>query len=428
MKRENPFYHRRAIRKREDFFGRKQELTTVFNRLRNMESVSLIGERRVGKTSFLFHLADPVTQTEYGLEPNQYLLPYVNFQAHMASNQSGFWHFILDDLVWRVGAAEAAVDRLRNQEDITPLDIARLLRDLKRGGVTLIFLFDEFDSAAENPNFDLAFFNGLRSLANSYRYNVGYVIASQRSLQDLQFEEKILGSPFFNFFTPVFLGLFTEEEAKEAITVPAEGSFSQHDVYLALRYGGRHPFFQQLACLHLFDAYQTGRTGTEKEKQDYLEARLREDVTSHFTYYWGHSGDSEKIALTMLALMERREAKGEFRAARLLDPRALRSLERRSLVSIADESYRIFSPIFTDWILDEVRYSIDEKPIAFEDWLEKAEVKSLPEQARQAASDVKGVLQKVKPDYWVALAKWLANADSIEQAKTFITGLLQYFK
>lgn len=428
MKKENPFYHRRAIRKRENFFGRKQELTTVFNRLRNMESVSLIGERRVGKTSFLFHLADPATQTEYGLEPSQYLLSYVNFQAHMASTQSDFWHFILDDLVWQAGAAESTVDRLRNQEDITPLDIARLLRDLQRVGLTLLLLFDEFDSAAENPNFDLAFFNGLRSLANSYRYNVVYVIASQHSLLDIQFEEKILGSPFFNFFTPIFLGLFTEDEAKEAITVPAEGSFSQHDVYLALRYGGRHPFFQQLACLHLFDAYQTGRVGTEKEKQDYLETRLREDTTSHFTYYWGHSEDSEKIALAMLALMERRGANEEIRISGLLDTRALGSLERRSLINAVDESYRTFSPIFTNWILDEVRYSIDEKPITFEDWLEKADVKSLSERARQAASDVKGALQKVKPDYWVALAQWLADVDNIEQAKALITSLLQYLK
>ncbi|MFB0545773.1 MAG: hypothetical protein ACETWB_02585, partial [Anaerolineae bacterium] len=64
--RENPFYHRRAIRKLEYFFGRKEELTTAFNRLRNMESVSLVGERRVGKTSFLFHLANPKVRSEYG--------------------------------------------------------------------------------------------------------------------------------------------------------------------------------------------------------------------------------------------------------------------------------------------------------------------------------------------------------------------------
>lgn len=423
--RENPFYHRRAIRKLEYFFGRKEELTTAFNRLRNMESVSLVGERRVGKTSFLFHLANPKVRSEYWLDPDRYLFQYVNFQAHIASTSSNFWHFVLDDMMGQTDAAVATIDRLRNQREIAPIDIARLLRELRRADVALIFLFDEFESATDNPNFDLAFFNGLRSIADSYQYNVAYVTATRRSLQEIYLAEDVLGSPFFNLFAQVILSFFTEEEAIEAIQVPAKGLFSPSDVDFALRYGGCHPFIQQLTCLHLFDAYQAGHVGTEKEKRGYVIEKLREDAADYFRYWWVNSGDGEKITLAMLALMERWETRGDFKVEGIFNRRDLKGLVRRSLARPRGETYQAFSPVFTDWIIDEIRYTIDTKPVSFEQWLERAEVKGLTEKAREAAGDIKAALQKVKPEYWIALVKWLATAENIKRAKEFITGLLQ---
>jgi hypothetical protein len=429
MPRENPFYHRRAIRSREHFFGRKQELTMTFNRLRNMESISLIGERRVGKTSFLFHLADPTVASEHGLKPERYLLQYVNFQAHTASTLSDFWHFVLDDMMGRGLTAEPAIDKLRNQEEVAPIDIAQLLREFQKEGVTLVFLFDEFDSATQNPNFDLAFFNGLRSLADSYQYNVAYVTATPKSLQDIYYEKEALGSPFFNYFTQVILSFFTEEEAIEAIQVPAEGLFRKSDIDFALRHGGCHPFIQQLVCLYLFEAYQTGKTGTEKEKYDYVIDKLRGDIADHFRYWWEHSNDGEKITLSLLALLERWwEAKGEFGVEEVFDKRDLRNLERRALARRVKDRFRVFSSLFAAWIIDEIRYTVDVKPVSFDEWLERADVKSLTEKVREATSDVKSALQKIKPEYWMALAKWLATKENIEQAKDFIAGLLQSLK
>lgn len=427
--KENPFYHRRAIRRREHFFGRKGEVPTVFNRLRNMESVSLIGERRIGKTSFLFHLADPKVQSEYGLKPERYLTQYVNFQAHTASTLSDFWHFVLDDMMGKGLAEEPTVDRLRNQEEIVPIDIAQLLRELQREKVALVLLFDEFDSAPENPNFDLAFFNGLRSLADSCEYNVAYVTATRKSLLDVYYEKDALGSPFFNYFTQVILSFFTEEEAIEAIQVPAEDLFSKSDIDFALRHGGCHPFIQQLVCLYLFGAYQTGKTGTEKEKYDYVIDKLRGDTADHFRYWWEHSNDGEKITLSLLALLERWwEAKGEFGVEEVFGKRDLRNLERRALARKVKDRYQVFSHLFAAWIIDEIRYTVDVKPVSFDEWLERPEVKSLTERVREATSDVKSALQKIKPEYWMALAKWLATKENIEQAKDFIAGLLQSLK
>ncbi|HMT21362.1 MAG TPA: hypothetical protein PKE20_08995, partial [Promineifilum sp.] len=56
---DNPFFHRGAIRHAEDFIGREAELNQMLGLLRNGQSVSLIGPRRIGKSSLLLHLSDP---------------------------------------------------------------------------------------------------------------------------------------------------------------------------------------------------------------------------------------------------------------------------------------------------------------------------------------------------------------------------------
>jgi hypothetical protein len=58
----NPFTYGNPISDPERFIGRRREVDQVFSRLRNAEaeSSSLVGERRVGKTSLLAYLAHPL--------------------------------------------------------------------------------------------------------------------------------------------------------------------------------------------------------------------------------------------------------------------------------------------------------------------------------------------------------------------------------
>jgi predicted AAA+ superfamily ATPase len=65
MSTENPYFHRGPIRKPEHFFGRSQEVTNALSLLKKNQSVSIVGPRRIGKTSFLLHLARVLAR--YGL-------------------------------------------------------------------------------------------------------------------------------------------------------------------------------------------------------------------------------------------------------------------------------------------------------------------------------------------------------------------------
>ena len=63
----NPFFHRGPIRQRDCFFNRHHEVGQALGLLSSLQNVALIGQRRIGKTSLLFHLANPAIHADYGV-------------------------------------------------------------------------------------------------------------------------------------------------------------------------------------------------------------------------------------------------------------------------------------------------------------------------------------------------------------------------
>jgi uncharacterized protein len=60
----NPFTFGNPIKDPARFYGREADIRQITNRLLSSahESTSIIGERRIGKTSLLYHLSDPAGQ------------------------------------------------------------------------------------------------------------------------------------------------------------------------------------------------------------------------------------------------------------------------------------------------------------------------------------------------------------------------------
>lgn len=54
--RYNSFTEINVIKNPEEFFGRMNELRTIFTRLQGLQSTSNYGERKIGKSSLLFHV------------------------------------------------------------------------------------------------------------------------------------------------------------------------------------------------------------------------------------------------------------------------------------------------------------------------------------------------------------------------------------
>src|SRR2546425_534175 len=94
----NPFTYGNPISDPKRFFGRRHEVQQVFSRLRNaeFESSSLVGERRIGKTSLLKYLAHPLVPQSYGLDPDKYLFVYVDLQVvDEQTTPVRLWHWLL---------------------------------------------------------------------------------------------------------------------------------------------------------------------------------------------------------------------------------------------------------------------------------------------------------------------------------------------
>ena len=93
----NPFTFGNPIRDPNRFIGRKEEIRQIVNRLRSSahESTSVVGERRIGKTSLLKHLDNPEVAAELGLVPEEYCMVYIDFQGLTDITPQRFWKRVL---------------------------------------------------------------------------------------------------------------------------------------------------------------------------------------------------------------------------------------------------------------------------------------------------------------------------------------------
>ena len=273
---QNPYNQREPIRNPAFFYGRSQEAGQTLNQVKHLQSVSLVGPPRIGKTSLLHYLAQPSVLAQHNLDPARYIFPFMDCSRLGKPGQADIFRLMLDQVLAGLTETELELD-LANIPASGPLSYQELLDGLEiitEADQKVIFLFDRFEGMSQNPKLDAGFYSGLRGLAGEL--NLAYVTTSNHSLFDLTYSEGILGSPFFNIFTTIRLGLLTEVEARSLIAAPARAAglaFSEPTIAFILSLAGRHPDNIQLACYHAFELQ--ARQG---ELQDADYNRLRQQL------------------------------------------------------------------------------------------------------------------------------------------------------
>jgi hypothetical protein len=334
---ENPYLNRVMIRDPAEFIGRKLEIEKVFSRIgaARPQSVSIVGERRSGKSSLLYHLSRPEVYAMYLADPSHYDFVFVDLHGLGDLNVSEFFDLLLDEI-----SAAAGLSRPQSISN-GYLAMKRFIPELHRNGRKLVLLWDEFDSITRNRKFGEEFFSFFRSMAN--RYDVAYVTTAVRELQEICHTESVAVSPFFNIFTNLYLRIFSPEEARELICGPSGRSqipLDEHEPVL-LDAAGYFPFFLQLACSSLFDQLAEG-----VQKEGAVErARLHfvEEARPHVLYLWQHMEPELRGVLRVIA-------RGGTPAPRLtyLEERLLRD----GYLTASKEGLKPFSSLFCRW-LDE---------------------------------------------------------------------------
>ena len=289
----NPYLSQGSVHDPEMLFGRTHELHEIAAFLRGTQSVSIIGSRKIGKTSLLLQLVRPAAWPGLGLGDDN-LFVYLDCEvlgegAH-AEIFGQFAAEIAAALEERGLPPEPALDVAAAKP--TRLALEAAIRKLNQRGLRIVLILDEFERLATNGQLDLNFFNALRSIAG--RYHFVFLTASARPLIDLTYSgrsQEILSSPFFNIFAPVFLGLLAREDAYQLMREPmrkAGAAFAPPTEDVLYDLVGGHPLGLQVACFHAFEL-----------QDDYaeIERRTLRELEAHFAYTWHNLTPTEQDAL-----------------------------------------------------------------------------------------------------------------------------------
>jgi hypothetical protein len=398
----NPFTYGNPISEPRHFFGRMYEVDQIFSRLRNaeFESSSVVGERRVGKTSLLKYIMHPGVCRAQGMDPSKYLFIYLDLEMlEQSTTPTQVWHRLLHRMaqVCCDHEIKQLLEELRQAPSLDNFVLGDVFDRVDEDDQYVVFLLDEFENVTENPNFEPAFFFGLRSLA--IHHNMALITSSRRELIDLCHSQAVRSSPFFNIFANLNIGLFAEAEAHQLIAQllsEASLTFTPEEMSTLLRFAGYHPYFLQAACHFLCKAYTKGLG--ESERLKFLKNGYCKEATAHFSAYWNHSCDQEKIVLTVLALLKRQErqkiGKYSFNPKQLqalydCSGQTIGHLEKRALVTTTEHSYALFNETFGEWIYNEVTDTLHDQQ-TYGEWLKsnKGSMERLTVDLRSTLGDI----------------------------------------
>ena len=259
---KNPFIIGRPILDSDDFFGRCSEIGFALARLRTMQSLSLLGERRIGKTSMLHYILY-LAREQLGASVRTC---YIDMMGSGARTP---------DALLRKIQVELGLD---DQVD-TLTKFSEALENIHRSGIQPILAMDEIEIIIRLPqDFALDFFEALRALASAGELVL--LTASRISLRQLH-DSGTLVSPLYNIMGTLKLGRFTEEESREFVTFHRDKiHFTDDQVNTILKLAKRHPLHLQMLCFHIAQANHDKRVNmadviaaAEAEAHDMLNTR-----------------------------------------------------------------------------------------------------------------------------------------------------------
>lgn len=340
---ENPFTQRKMIRDLAHFYGRTEELHHACEHIKHGECCSIVGEPKIGKSSFLWFLHQVEALSKIGVDPEKYLTVYFDFQLDLRITQLAFWRALLTQLAEKLKdeLLSREILQLSRQPGISFTDLRSIMKQIVKKDHRIVFLFDEFECVAENRDaFDRSFLSALRSLANDL--GITYVTATRSSLPRVFPEDQTASSPFFNIFTEIRLGLLQSEEVKNLILQtkkPVEPCLSEEQGYI-LREAGRHPYILQVLCYHVFHLKTTRGSLGEGDLEEAAH-RSYDQLYPVFEHMWRKMEDSHRDALRAIACPKPGVS---------VHPTILRELERLGYVVAGKEHPSIFCELFEGFV------------------------------------------------------------------------------
>ena len=283
----NPFFYGGAV-PTELFIGREDILQSIHNCIagRTLQSFSIVGERRMGKSSVLAYIKDGLVS--HFPNQNDYIVIYLDFMLNRCHTRAGFMRTL------RKKIAESWHPPWDKKDDGQMDVFDDCLEYLQKNNKRLILLLDELETITQHPNEFDPLLEDFR--ANGQQGLLAMITATRIPLADLCAVHGI-SSPFFNIFRQRYLPLFSNEEwtrlIKTRMTVDSDA------INWIEQMAGGHPFYTQMAASYLWDSLQIDHTCHIDVHQ--ITHRLFDELEPHFNYLWHKCTKDEQSGLRFFA-------------------------------------------------------------------------------------------------------------------------------
>jgi MoxR-like ATPase len=232
----NPYISGEPVRREDMFFGRHELLQRIVSTLHN-NSIMIHGERRIGKTTLLYQLANTLRQ----IDDSEYwfVALYVDLEG---TTEDIFFHLLMDEIAQHVRSLEGlneaqhqGIDTLSYHTISTTAytdrsfsrDLRQIVHLLDTFGaehyagrqVRLILLMDEMDTLSRYNHLTQQQLR--RIFMREFAASVGAVVAGIEINKDWERVE----SPWFNLFNEIAMQPFTRNEAIRLLVEPVRGCY-----------------------------------------------------------------------------------------------------------------------------------------------------------------------------------------------------------
>ena len=313
-------------------WGREADLAKIFSRINaeRPQSVSIVGGRKIGKTSFINVMNSPLVKEKYLNDAQSFLFLKLYIDEKTEASVGKFFGSLTELAKNHPVLKEIHIDG-SNEYNLFQEFIHLCMEEKKK----VILILDDFHLITSNPVFPLEFFSFLRSMANSY--NVAYITTSRLELQKLCYIKDVEESPFFNIFSNYNLKLLTENHIRQPVSEVLEklgiGNIGQEVLW---RNAAHHPYILQVVGSLLL-----------KHKAEEVEAIAQERLTDYFNQLWNGLNNPEKKALKTLTMGYSLPAPMKH---------IIRELCKRSVLREENGDFSFFTPLFRTYIIRQHVY------------------------------------------------------------------------
>lgn len=264
---QNPFAGYGSIVIGDRFIGREYAIEAIHNRVLGefFGNIAIMGLPRIGKTSLAWVALMPLKER---LAQKQHYVSYIGVGT--ISNSTDFFKSLIQSALEEIEFSDLAesvqlkitafFDKLKEVENNRfefINQVQKIFKFLKRNGIRLTYILDEFDNVANI--FSVADFQILRELSSKPETQICLITVSRRTIQELEPENGAI-SNFYGVFSELHLKLFSENDITQYWQRIENSGIELSNEYKkeVQFFVGSHPCWLNMVNYYIFNTVKIG--------------------------------------------------------------------------------------------------------------------------------------------------------------------------